>query len=172
MEKKRRESQYTADNLCDLTQVIKPSLVFFSNIKKTSFSILYFWKCMFTKFSRKLSRVRKLYGSCWNINLRREQVSNMSKCFMILILKAFFVLQFSSVPIWGRLGRLWELAQAAVVNREQKGPAFSLETKWRVSQKQGNCLNYTTYFSLPISPFWLKWFMILVSSYPTLPSGR
>ena len=112
MEKKRRESQYTADNLCDLTQVIKPSLVFFFSNKTENIisSILYFWKCMFTKFSRKWLKGSESYMVHVEILiLRREQVSNMSKCFMILILKAPLCYSFLPVPIWGET---WEAAGA------------------------------------------------------------
>lgn len=102
--------------------------------------------------------------------LRREQMSKKSKCFMILILKASLCYSFLPIQYEGRLGGCRSLLRLAVVSQRQK----DLHFPWKQSEefpKQGNCLNYATYFSLPVSPFWLKWFMIFVSSYPTLPSG-
>lgn len=87
--------------------------------------------------------------------LRREQMSKKSKCFMILILKASLCYSFLPIQYEGRLGGCRSLLRLAVVSQRQK----DLHFPWKQSEefpKQGNCLNYATYFSLPVSPFWLK----------------
>lgn len=87
-------------------------------------------------------------------------------CFLILRPSSCY--SFLPVPMWGESERPQDLAEACCHKPEAK----ELHFPWKQSEefpKQGNRLNYATYFSLPISPLWFKWFIILASPYPTSP---
>ena len=135
---------------------------------------------MFTKFSMKwlkgsesyMVHVEILRWESWNHveSLGGSKWVICQKALWFSFLRLLCATVFFQFQYEGRLGGCGSLLRLAAVSQRQKGLHFPWKQREEFP-KQGNCLNYATYFSLPISLFWLKWFMILVSSYPTLPSG-
>lgn len=126
---------------------------------------------MFIKFSMKCLTGSENFMICFEAFVcRREKVSNTWKCLMFSHSSASSFTAFFQLLGGGEVGGRRSLPRLAAGSQRQREWHFP----WKQSEefpKQGSCLNYAAYFSLPNSPSWFKWFIILASPYPASPSG-